>query len=56
MHYSNMCGGYCEPEEMGWSKDDRKALLKEKKAVLEAKLATINHWIESIDEEDSDKK
>lgn len=58
MMYSQMCGGYCEPEDFNWSKADRKALLKEKEAILEAKLATIRHWIETLDKEDSgsDKK
>lgn len=58
MHYGNACGGYCEPESLEWSKEDRKALLKEKEAILEAKLATIRHWIESADKEksESDKK
>lgn len=53
MNYSNMCGGYCEPEDFNWSKADRKALLEEKKSILEAKLATIKHWIESLDKEES---
>jgi len=58
MHYSNICGGYCAPEDLELSKEDRKALLKEKEAILEAKLATIRHWIETADKEksDSDKK
>lgn len=57
MHYSNMCGGYCRPEDYEISKEDRKALLKEKEAILEAKLATIRHWIETADKQkDSDKK
>ena len=57
MYYANMCGaGNCVPDEFNWSKADRKALLKEKEAVLEAKLATIRHWIDSLDKEsDTDK-
>jgi len=35
-----------------YSKDDRKALLKEQASILEAKLATIRHWLENIDKED----
>ena len=56
MYYNNMCGGYCGPEDYEISKDDRKALLKEKAAILEAKLATVRHWIETIDKEESEKK
>ena len=56
MNYSNNCGNYCEPESFEMSKSDRRALLKEKEAVLEAKLATIKYWIESLDKEESDKK
>ena len=48
MLYSN-CGGYCEPENLVISKEDKKALLKEKEAILEAQLATIRHWIEKAD-------
>ena len=36
------------------TKKDRKALLKEKESILEAKLATIRHWIENLDEEESE--
>lgn len=56
MYSNNMCGGncYCGDEEL--SKEDRKALLKEKEAILEAKLATIRHWMENSDKSDSDKK
>lgn len=56
MYYSNMCGGCCEPGELGLSKQDRKALLKEKEAILEAKLATIRHWMEESDKEKSESK
>lgn len=56
MFYQNNCGGYCEPENFELTKSDRKALLKEKEAVLEAKLATIRHWIETIDQESAAKK
>lgn len=58
MHYSNMCGGYCGPVDFDLTKEDGKALLKEKESILEAKLATIRHWIETADKEksDSDKK
>jgi len=51
MFYANNCGGCCEPGEFNWSKADRKALLKEKAAVLGAKLATVRHWIETVDAE-----
>ena len=50
--YSNYCGVYCEPEE-ALSKKDKKALLKEREAILEAKLATIRHMIETTDEDGS---
>ncbi len=52
MLFSNNCGGYCD-DSMVVSNKDRKALLKEKEAILEAKLATIRHWIETTDKEDS---
>lgn len=55
MMFSNGCGAYCEPESAMISSKDRKALLTEKAAILEAKLATIRHWIEESDEE-SEKK
>ena len=54
MNYSNMCGGYCGPDNFSWSKTDRKVLLKEKEAIMEAKLATIRHWIENADKEKSE--
>ncbi len=54
--YSNGCGAYCEPEGFMISKEDRKALLKEKESILEAKLATIRHWIETADEEPESEK
>ena len=53
--YSNNCGVYCEPEE-NLSKDDKKVLLKEREAILEAKLATIRHWIETSDDESESGK
>lgn len=54
MQYANMCGGNCGCEDYDLSKEDKKALLKEKEAILEAKLATIRHWMETSDKEDSD--
>lgn len=48
--YSNYCGVYCEPEE-ALSGKDKKVLLKEREAILEAKLATIRHMIETTDED-----
>ncbi len=54
MYNQNMHGGCCQPEDYSWSKRDHKALLKEKEAILEAKLATIRHWIEGSDKEKSD--
>ncbi len=48
------CGGYCEP--VAWDKKDRQALLKEQKMILEAKLATINHWMENLDSDSPDSK
>lgn len=56
MYYSNNCGNYCDPDSFELTKADRKVLLKEKEAVLEAKLATIRHWIETIETGDDDKK
>lgn len=53
---SNGCynGGCCEPEEM--SVDDQKALLEERKKILEAKLATVEHLLKTLDKKsDSDK-
>jgi len=50
MMYANDCSGYCEPAV--YSKSDRKALLKEQESILEAKLATIRHWIDNIDTEE----
>ncbi len=55
MMYSNGCGGYCEPESFVVSKKDKEAFLKEKEAILEAKLATIRHMIETLDEDKSEK-
>ena len=54
MMYNNGCADYCEPRVI--TKDDRKALLKEQESILEAKLATVRHWIESLDKEDSDSE
>ncbi len=54
MNYSNMCGGYCGTDDFELSKDDKKALLKEQEAILEAKLATIRHWMETSDKDVSD--
>ena len=45
MHYSNDCGGYCGPVNL--TKDDEVAILKEREKILEAKLATIRHMIET---------
>lgn len=56
MHYSNMCGDNCYSDSEELSNEDRKALLKEKEAILEAKLATIRHWIETADEKKSADK
>lgn len=52
MFYTNNCGGYCEPA--AYSKGDQKALLKEQEKILEAKLATIRHWIENVDKEEKE--
>lgn len=54
MYYNNGCGDYCEPRVI--SNKDRKALLQEQEAILEAKLATVRHWIESADEEESESE
>jgi hypothetical protein len=53
MYYNNNCGDYCEPYTV--TKDDRKALLKEQASILEAKLATIRHWIENLDKDEESK-
>lgn len=52
-----MCGGncYCGTDEE-LSAEDRKALLKEKEAILEAKLATVRHWMETADDNKSKKE
>ena len=50
--YGN-CGNYCEPD--AWSEKDQKALLKEREAILEAKLATIRHWIENLEKKGKSK-
>lgn len=55
MQSSNMCGGNCECGDSELSSEDRKALLKEKEAILEAKLATVRHMLETSDKSDSDK-
>lgn len=52
----NACGSYCDPDSFVISNQDRKALLKEKEAILEAKLATIRHWIETADKEKSESE
>jgi len=48
------CGGYCEPEEM--TAEDQEAYLKERESILEAKLATVRHLMESLKKTKSDKK
>ena len=46
--------GCCEPEDL--TVDDLKALLEERKKILEAKLATVEHMLKSLDKKsDSDK-
>ena len=52
MCYGN-CGGYCEPEE--YSKNDRRVILEEQEAILEAKLATVRHMRKNLDSESEDK-
>ncbi len=54
MLFSNNCGGYCDNDSMVISKEDKVALLKEKEAILEAKLATVKHWIETTEKEKSE--
>ena len=53
MHYANMGGCYCEPYDESLTKEDKKALLLEQKAIMEAKIATINHLVDSLDKEES---
>lgn len=53
--YANACGGYCDADSFSISSKDRKAWLKEKEAILEAKLATVKHLIEESDR-DSEKE
>lgn len=57
MSFSNHCG-YSDQEYYAISNQDKIALLKEKEAVLEAKLATVRYWIESAEkaEAESSKK
>ena len=51
--YGNCGSNYCEPE--AWSENDQKALLQERAAILEAKLATVRHWIENLDKRATSK-
>ena len=53
MLFSNNCGGYCGDNAFTMSKTDKKAFLKEQEAILEAKLATVRHLLETSDKEDS---
>lgn len=53
MMYANACGGYADQECLMISNKDRIALLKEKEAILEAKLATIRYWIETAEKAES---
>lgn len=46
--YGN-CGDNCSPAD--FSKEDRKALLTEQQAILEAKLATVKQMIKNLDSE-----
>ena len=55
MQSSGMCGGNCDCGDYEMSEEDRKAFLKEKEAILEAKLATVRHLIETSDKSDSKK-
>ena len=52
-----MCNGYCsgyyDQEEM--SVEDEKALLKEKQAILEAKLATVKYMLEHVEDKKDQK-
>ena len=56
MYNATMCGGYCEPDSIAVSVADQRAFLEEKKAILEAKLATLNYLIESLGKEESKDK
>lgn len=51
--YGN-CGAYCDPADI--SKEDRKALLNETQAILEAKLATVKQMIKNLDLEKETEK
>ena len=53
MYYANMGGCYCEPYEETLTKEDKRTLLLEKKAIMEAKIATINHMLDSLDKKES---
>ncbi len=53
MLFSNNCGGYCGDNNFAMSKPDKKAFLKEQEAILEAKLATVRHLMETSDKEES---
>jgi len=48
-----MGGCYCEPYEETLTKEDKRTLLLEKKAIMEAKIATINHMLDSLDKKES---
>lgn len=54
MMYSNSCGNYSDSECYVISNKDKIALLKEKEAILEAKLATIRYWIETSEKQESE--
>lgn len=47
------CCGYCEPDEV--TQEDQEAFLKEREAILEAKLATVRHLREQLKKK-SDQK
>lgn len=55
MQSSDMWGGNCGCGDYEMSEEDRKAYLKEKEAILEAKLATVRHMIQTSDKPDSGK-
>ena len=56
MYCNRACGQNFDSESYVISSKDRMALLKEKEAILEAKLATIRHWMETADSKDSESE
>ena len=54
MYYGGICGGGCNCGPV--TKEDEVTFLREKEKIMEAKLATIRHLIESLESEKETKK